>query len=303
MGRVATGGPAALARTGGLDHRQAAAARLASRLPYSMAAVASEAALPLIITEMTLVRRPVPPSSTLPVAHGGSVSMDLTAEQQKALARLAEYPRREERLRQMWADGRRSRERHFSVGGGSAGSSRLRRAGASVMVSGSSLGHTSAATSAARRSRAASAGRLRGANSTIPAYSIGMGIGGGLADHDGGYFAGAFGGRLTMEQIEDLMTRDITPEDYDLLLCLDEGLNKARTLSTTAAAALPRPSNDSWIGADCRICLCSMEVGEDVRALPSCSHVYHAACAERWLATGKASCPICGAEVAEASVG
>jgi len=300
MGRMSGAQSSAGLATGGLDHRQATAARLASRLPYSMAAVASEAALPLIITEMTLAQRPTPQSSTMAFASANTMAMDLTAEQQKALARLAEYPRREERLRQLWADGRVRHDRHLGASSHAArsrSSSRLRRAGASVMMNGSSLTHTSS-----RRHphmRAASAGNGRGSSTVQTMQGIpgmhGLDFGG-FADHPGA-------GRLSIEQIEDLMTRDITPEDYDLLLCLDEGLNKARTLSSSSAAALPRPSTSMWVNEDCRICLCPMEMGEDVRILPACHHVYHALCAARWLATGKASCPICGADVAEVSDG
>lgn len=298
---ASAGRSAGLARTGPLDHRQATAARLASRMPYSMAAAASEAALPLIITEMTLAQRPAPQASTMSLASAGSSSMETAAEQEKALGRLAAYPRREQRLRQLWPDSRGGHERHTGATSSTAGSrssSHLRQAGASVIMGGHSLSCT-AARRHPRMRAASAAGRVRGNSTMHGMHGLGMD---GLGNH-ADYFHGAFGGRLSIEQLEDLMTRDITPEDYEMLLCLDEGLNKARTLSSSSAAALPRPAADTWVGEDCRICLCPMEADEDIRALPTCSHVYHAQCAERWLATGKASCPICGAEVAEGAVG
>lgn len=94
------------------------------------------------------------------------------------------------------------------------------------------------------------------------------------------------------------MTRELTPEDYELLLLLDEGVKKAPTLSSGAAAALPRASGSIWVGEECRICLCALEEGEDVRALP-CQHWYHGPCVERWLTGSRSACPVCGAEVSD----
>jgi hypothetical protein len=98
-----------------------------------------------------------------------------------------------------------------------------------------------------------------------------------------------------------LMTRDITPEDYELLLLLDEGIKKAPTISTNAASALPRVKGDAWIGEECRICFGAFEDGEDIVCLPGCNHMFHGPCAEQWLASYKATCPLCGNEIPGAS--
>lgn len=90
------------------------------------------------------------------------------------------------------------------------------------------------------------------------------------------------------------MSRDLTPEDYELLCMLDEGVKKSSLLSAEAAAALPRAIGTDWINQECRICLCALEEDEDVRMLPTCGHVFHACCAERWLSTSKNTCPLCG---------
>lgn len=108
---------------------------------------------------------------------------------------------------------------------------------------------------------------------------------------------GTIGGPLTAFQIEQLMTRELTPEDYELLLLLDEGVKKARTLSTSAASGLPRAEGTAWHNEECTICLCALEQGEDVVALPGCGHLFHGPCAERWLSTSKATCPLCGNEI------
>jgi len=170
--------------------------------------------------------------------RASSLTAKLTSEQQKAMERLADYPRRVERLRLLWAD-LQSEER-----------------------------------------RAPS----RGSQSKESTFS----------------FAGAYrGGPLTAAQIQDLMNRDITPEDYELLCLLDEGVKKAKTFSPDVAAALPRAVGSSWVGGECRICLCALEEDEDVRRLPDCGHCFHAPCAQRWLTSSKATCPLCGQEQAK----
>ncbi|OEL24181.1 hypothetical protein BAE44_0014797 [Dichanthelium oligosanthes] len=46
-------------------------------------------------------------------------------------------------------------------------------------------------------------------------------------------------------------------------------------------------------GADeCAICLAEFEVGQAVRVLPQCGHLFHAACVDTWL-RGNSSCPSC----------
>jgi len=92
------------------------------------------------------------------------------------------------------------------------------------------------------------------------------------------------------------MNRDLTPEDYELLLLLDEGVKKAKTLSTDSAAFLPKATGTAWVNEECSICLCALEEDEDVRLLPTCGHIFHAPCAQRWLTSEKAVCPLCGQE-------
>lgn len=187
---------------------------------------------------------------------------DLCVEQQKALGRIADYPRRVERLKRLWvtvnADGPESSS---SQGRLPRRSSSLARAGASAVGG---------------YQRRAAPRRARG---------------------DDDLFAG---GALTAQQVRELMTRELTPEDYELLCLLDDGIKKAPTLSTGAAASLPRAMDAAtWVGEDCRVCLCPLEEGEDVRLLP-CKHLYHGPCIERWLTGSRSSCPMCGAEVSEA---
>jgi len=181
-------------------------------------------------------RSPLLRRNTSPPLRTSSLAAELTIAQRKAIERLADYPRRVERLRRLWVDIHSEERRAYGR---------------------------------------SSHGRSQESSTS-----------------------GAFRGPLTAAQIQDLMSRDITPEDYELLLLLDEGVKKAKTFSPDVAAALPRATGSSWVDEECTICLCALEADEDVRMLPSCGHCFHAPCAQRWLTSSKAACPLCGQEQA-----
>ncbi|XP_019164598.1 PREDICTED: RING-H2 finger protein ATL1-like [Ipomoea nil] len=50
---------------------------------------------------------------------------------------------------------------------------------------------------------------------------------------------------------------------------------------------------------ECAVCLCKIEEGEEVRYL-RCNHIFHRDCLDRWLATGRNSCPLCRTQVKSA---
>nr|GMD19660.1 E3 ubiquitin-protein ligase RHA2B-like [Ipomoea batatas] len=47
---------------------------------------------------------------------------------------------------------------------------------------------------------------------------------------------------------------------------------------------------------ECAVCLCKIEEGEEVRDL-KCNHIFHRACLDRWLGTGRVTCPLCRTHV------
>lgn len=44
--------------------------------------------------------------------------------------------------------------------------------------------------------------------------------------------------------------------------------------------------------AQCVICLCDVEDGDEIREL-KCDHVFHRCCLDRWVAFGRVTCPLC----------
>jgi cbb3-type cytochrome oxidase subunit 3 len=54
--------------------------------------------------------------------------------------------------------------------------------------------------------------------------------------------------------------------------------------------------------ATCSVCLGAFELGETVRLLPACLHLYHAECIEPWL-EAHSTCPICRSDTDPTSTG
>mmetsp|Transcript_46734 Transcript_46734/g.117709 ORF Transcript_46734/g.117709 Transcript_46734/m.117709 type:complete len:170 (-) Transcript_46734:556-1065(-) len=59
-----------------------------------------------------------------------------------------------------------------------------------------------------------------------------------------------------------------------------------------AFASLRGPTSGTRLGETCAICLETLEEGMDLREIPRCLHVFHAACLETWLTRGRACCPL-----------
>jgi len=107
---------------------------------------------------------------------------------------------------------------------------------------------------------------------------------------------------LTAHQLLELQTRDLTPEDYELLLRLDESVKK-KTLTKTQCASFPsRAVDEEFVkrlaSNPCSICFGDYEQGEKVRTLPcNGDHTFHSECIDQWLTTSGISCPLCKASL------
>ena len=109
---------------------------------------------------------------------------------------------------------------------------------------------------------------------------------------------------LTWRQIRALQERELTPEDYELLLVLAESVEK----KTVAAEDLERiaqfivraedlTAGGRFLDVDeevmsCCICMTDFEVADAVKILP-CEHAFHAACIDQWL-SNSVTCPLDG---------
>jgi Ring finger domain len=105
---------------------------------------------------------------------------------------------------------------------------------------------------------------------------------------------------LTEALMRELMTRELTPEDYELLLGLDAAveckhLSEAdlAEFNTRIHAASDCADGDA---VDCRVCLCEFEDEEEKMTLP-CGHEFHKVCVTQWLTTQSTQCPIDNLEV------
>ena len=98
-------------------------------------------------------------------------------------------------------------------------------------------------------------------------------------------------GVLTSKQIRLLQSRELGPEDYEMLLRLDEAV-PPRGLMTKAEAAAALHRETSAAGTECSICLLDIDAGEAVSSLP-CEHVFHEACISKWLCERRVACPMC----------
>lgn len=217
-------------------------------------------------TRTCLVKRPASPGR-----RTNSTNWIVTDDQAKAIERLADYPKRVERLKKLWADFQEE-----SYAAAAQMSTTLPRAGSASRSGLSDFRVPAPRVQRPRQGRERSSSPRSGRVAAPPRPT----------------------GPLTQAQIRDLMNRDLTPEDYELLLMLDEGIKKAKTLNPDSAAFLPRAPGTDWVNEECTICLCALEADEDVRMMPACGHKFHAPCAERWLTSSKASCPLCGGDQA-----
>jgi len=100
---------------------------------------------------------------------------------------------------------------------------------------------------------------------------------------------------LKQDQAFDLMSRDLTPEDFEMLSALDEGLPKRGIAEKDVVDSLPRMVVHDG-AKECGVCLSALEKDSDAVELP-CKHYFHAACISKWLTECKNACPICAAPI------
>ena len=93
----------------------------------------------------------------------------------------------------------------------------------------------------------------------------------------------------------ELQNRDITPEDYDLLVQLDSSV-KPKTLSKAKIDSLHSDNVTNATDDICSICIEDYIPG-DMKRFLACGHHFHDHCIRTWLSITSNRCPIDGKEV------
>lgn len=96
----------------------------------------------------------------------------------------------------------------------------------------------------------------------------------------------------------DLQHRDLTPEDYEILLRLDDKV-APKTISESALSSfdtLTLQSASTLIGELCSICMEVYSESQSVKTLP-CQHTFHCNCIDTWLSSASLNCPLDGIAV------
>ena len=117
-------------------------------------------------------------------------------------------------------------------------------------------------------------------------------------------------GALPPAIVNSLATREITDQDYELLMQLESRTSANAAAGTENAAnysQIPEKVIKSWAqervrensqllnpGNQCRVCLRAYQVNQLVRKLPGCKHKFHVECIDNWLLHSHPTCPIDG---------
>jgi len=101
---------------------------------------------------------------------------------------------------------------------------------------------------------------------------------------------------LTVAQLAELQTRELAPEDYEMLLALDEQIDKKTVDADGIDLLESRPVTPSHVTDSCSVCMCEFELDERCKVLP-CGHQFHKECISKWLGGCNTKCPNCGYDV------
>jgi len=104
---------------------------------------------------------------------------------------------------------------------------------------------------------------------------------------------------LSSAEVFDLLFRDITPDDYETLLRLDESVSRP-TASASCINNLKKVPGKDLVGETCSVCLVTFDADDVAAALP-CGHHFHFDCVSKWLSECRSACPLCGEDIAATS--
>lgn len=102
-------------------------------------------------------------------------------------------------------------------------------------------------------------------------------------------------GQDYLSSLIDLQHRELTPEDYELLLLLDNSV-APKTVSSSVLEKIPSLTIEKLglsLSEVCSICMEQYESNVLVKKL-ACEHVFHSSCIDHWLLNSSQNCPLDG---------
>ena len=94
-----------------------------------------------------------------------------------------------------------------------------------------------------------------------------------------------------LEFLLDLQDREVTPEDYELLLQLDDSVTKKALPDERVASLETDTATEEHVDDTCGVCMENYVVGETRKILP-CGHMFHESCIKTWLTYNSTKCPL-----------
>lgn len=104
-----------------------------------------------------------------------------------------------------------------------------------------------------------------------------------------------FKSETLLSQLINIQDREITPEDFDLLLQLDTFV-EVKTVPKSVIDNLRTEHIDKKSDSPCMICMEDYELGQLIMYL-ECNHFFHSRCIRTWLTVNSTKCPLDGLEV------
>ena len=96
-----------------------------------------------------------------------------------------------------------------------------------------------------------------------------------------------------VNMLVNIQNRDLTPEDYEILLRLDDTV-APKTIDKELLENLETDTvKEMTVGDMCTVCMEQYELDQTIKRLP-CNHVFHAKCIDMWLEYSSRNCPIDG---------
>ena len=82
-----------------------------------------------------------------------------------------------------------------------------------------------------------------------------------------------------------------SPEDYEMLLRLDERVQRKTVNKSVFDSLLTVNVNETYLNDQCTICMENYVMGQSMKRLP-CSHMFHCNCIETYLKNFSTQCPL-----------